>query len=76
MTPAQKIEFEALATPEARAAWLLDKGVTAALDIDAATLEPVWRACSCGVMLPGKYRGTEADAIKQGIAWLRFKAAV
>ncbi len=71
MTPEQKAAYQALPTIPARAAFLLNLGVTARVTIE--NLELVTRAAVGDVMLPITAE-TEAEAIAAGIAWLNARA--
>lgn len=72
MTSTEKSKFEDLPDIQARAQWLLDRGVSAQIDIDPDTLELVMRPTACGVLLPGKYQ-SEHEAIAGGTAFLKAK---
>lgn len=72
MTPTEKSKFEDLPTVQARAQWLLDRGVSAQIDIDPDTLQLVMRPTACGVLLPGSY-ASKQDAIAGGTAFLEAK---
>ena len=78
MKHSDKLKYESLGTIAERAAWLLDQGVSASLDIDNDndTLSPVWRVSCAGVMLPQKFTGTEAEALRDAETWLREKAGL
>jgi len=76
MKHSDKLKYESLGTIAERAAWLLDQSVSASLDIDGTTLSPVWRVSCAGVMLPQKFTGTEAEALRDAETWLREKAGL
>lgn len=67
MTNEQKQEFGRISSTQKRAAFLLDIGVTAKIDI--ANLTPVMKAFvgDFGLPITGP---SEADAIAKGTAWL------
>jgi len=73
MTNEQSEAFDALSTVQERAKFLLNIGVSAKLDIDPDTFEPVYRACVDGIFLP--IDGcSEKSAILKAKAWLETKA--
>lgn len=67
-----KKHFEQLPTMAVRAAYLLEIGVSAKLNM--VDLTPVLQACVGDVLLPVTGE-TEAAAIKKGTEWLKEKAA-
>lgn len=73
MTNDQREQLEELKTVQERAAFLLEIGVTAKIDIER--LDVVYRASVGTFGLPVTAEN-EADAIANGTAWLKEKAAV
>jgi len=73
--PKDQKEFDALATTEDRAKWLLRKGVTAKPTMFPKLNKLCYGAYSAGVLIPGEYESKEA-AISGRTAWLTEKAGL
>ena len=75
MKPADRKEYEALQSKEARAKWLLGKGIVAKLTINPEKLAPAYQAYAAGYSLPNYYQSA-AEAVAKSTAWLAAMAGV
>ena len=69
MNATERKEYDALPSREARAKWLLSKGVNAQLTINPATLSPAYQPIVAGVILE-TYYDSEEKAVKSTTEWL------
>ena len=75
MKNSDRKEYEALQGQEARAKWLLAKGIVAKLTINPDKLEPAYQATAAGCALPNYY-STAEEAVAKSTAWLAKLAGV